>query len=203
MAPMAMAHLLHSPPPAPHTTVTPLLRHQPNFTDVISTATSLPHLKQIHAHLLRNPHHSNQQHHLFHLLLSSISFPSYALSLFSFIPTHRPLPLQFSNNLLKHLSRSSNPHTTLFFFQAIQNRGCPIDRFSFPPLLKAASKSGALVEGKMIHGLAAKFGYDSDPFVETALVGMYAASGLISEARLLFDKMPYKDVVTWNIMIDG
>lgn len=55
----------------------------------------------------------------------------------------------------------------------------------------------------MIHGLAAKFGYDSDPFVETALVGMYAASGLISEARLLFDKMPYKDVVTWNIMIDG
>lgn len=55
----------------------------------------------------------------------------------------------------------------------------------------------------MIHGLAVKLGFDSDPFVETAVVGMYAACGLISEARLVFAKMPHKDVVTWNTMIDG
>ncbi|KAK6146058.1 hypothetical protein DH2020_019927 [Rehmannia glutinosa] len=85
----------------------------------------------------------------------------------------------------------------------MQNRGLPIDRFCFPPLLKAASKATALSEGKMIHGLAAKLGYSSDPFVETALVGMYASCGLISEARLVFDKMSHKDVITWNIMIDG
>ncbi|KAL0434138.1 UNVERIFIED_CONTAM: Pentatricopeptide repeat-containing protein [Sesamum latifolium] len=85
----------------------------------------------------------------------------------------------------------------------MQKKTFPIDRFSFPPLLKAASKAMALSEGKMIHGLAAKLGFDSDPFVETALVGMYAACGLISEARLVFDKMSYKDVVSWTIMIDG
>lgn len=85
----------------------------------------------------------------------------------------------------------------------MQSKAYPNDRFSFPPLLKAATKSLSLSEGKVIHGLAVKLGYDSDPFVETALVGMYAACGLISEARLMFDKMPHKDVVTWNIMIDG
>ena len=78
-----------------------------------------------------------------------------------------------------------------------------MDRFTFPPLLKAVSKASALAEGMEIHGLAAKLGFDSDPFVETGLVGMYAACGRILEARLVFDKMSHRDVVTWSIMIDG
>lgn len=32
---------------------------------------------------------------------------------------------------------------------------------------------------------------------------MYAACGRIMDARLVFDKMSHRDVVTWNIMIDG
>lgn len=70
-------------------------------------------------------------------------------------------------------------------------------------MLKAASRAVSLSEGKMIHGLATTLGYGSDPYVETAMVGMYSACGLISEARLVFDKMSHRDVVTWNIMIDG
>lgn len=54
-----------------------------------------------------------------------------------------------------------------------------------------------------MHGLAAKIGFDSDPYVETALVGMYLGCGLISDARKVFDKMSHRDVVTWDIMIDG
>lgn len=78
-----------------------------------------------------------------------------------------------------------------------------MDRFSFPPLLKALSRVKSLVEGLEIHGLAAKLGFDSDPFVQTGLVRMYAACGRIEEARLMFDKMFHRDVVTWSIMIDG
>ncbi|PIN19833.1 hypothetical protein CDL12_07482 [Handroanthus impetiginosus] len=194
--------VLHPYPTAAAATATATPpRHQPNFIHLISSATSLPHLKQIHGQLLKNSHH--HQHHLFHLLLTSLSFPSYALSLLSSIPHHPPPTLQLTNKILKHISRSNDPHNTLFFFQTMQNKAFPIDWFSFPPLLKAASKAMALSEGKMIHGLAAKLGYDSDPFVETALVGMYAACGLISDARLVFDKMSHKDVVAWNIMIDG
>ena len=78
-----------------------------------------------------------------------------------------------------------------------------IDRFSFPPLLKAASRASGLNEGKEIHGVAAKLGFDKDPFVQTGLVGMYASCDRISDARLVFDKMPCRDVVAWSIMIDG
>lgn len=78
-----------------------------------------------------------------------------------------------------------------------------VDRFSFPPLLKAVSRASALTEGVEIHGLAWKLGFDSDPFVETALVRMYAACERIMEARLVFDKMSCRDVVAWSIMING
>ncbi|KAJ6771610.1 PENTATRICOPEPTIDE REPEAT PROTEIN-RELATED [Salix koriyanagi] len=78
-----------------------------------------------------------------------------------------------------------------------------IDRFSFPPLLKAASRASGLNEGKEIHGVAAKLGFDKDPFVQTGLVGMYASCDRIADARLVFEKMPYRDVVAWSIMIDG
>ncbi|MCD7447569.1 hypothetical protein HAX54_031598 [Datura stramonium] len=78
-----------------------------------------------------------------------------------------------------------------------------VDRFSFPPLLKAASRALALREGVEIHGLVCKLGFDSDPFVQTALLGVYAACGQIPRSRLVFDKMSQRDIVTWDIMIDG
>lgn len=78
-----------------------------------------------------------------------------------------------------------------------------LDRFSFPPLLKAVSRASALAEGIEIHGLAWKLGFDSDPFVQTVLVRMYAACGRVMDARLMFDKMSNRDVVAWSIMIDG
>ncbi|RZC31596.1 Pentatricopeptide repeat-containing protein [Glycine soja] len=55
-----------------------------------------------------------------------------------------------------------------------------------------------------IHGLASKFGFfHADPFIQTALIAMYDACGRIMDARLVFDKVSHRDVVTWNIMIDA
>lgn len=85
----------------------------------------------------------------------------------------------------------------------MRTQGLEVDRFSFPPLLKALSRVNSLVEGLEIHGLAAKMGFDSDPFVQTGLIQMYAACGRVAEARLMFDKMLCRDVVAWSIMIDG
>lgn len=89
------------------------------------------------------------------------------------------------------------------FDEVLRREGVWLDRFSFPPALKAATKVRGSVEGMAIHGLAAKFGFDSDPFVQTGLVGMYAACGRVMDARLAFDRMSHRDVVAWNIMIDG
>lgn len=32
---------------------------------------------------------------------------------------------------------------------------------------------------------------------------MYAGCGRVSDARMVFDKMSERDVITWSVMIDG
>ena len=56
---------------------------------------------------------------------------------------------------------------------------------------------------KEVHSHALRAGLESDLRVGTALVNMYAKSGSIDDARLVFDKMVHRDVVAWNVMIGG
>ncbi|KAI9390239.1 hypothetical protein POPTR_008G154301v4 [Populus trichocarpa] len=63
------------------------------------------------------------------------------------------------------------------------------DSFSFPSLLKAASRTSGLIEGKEIHGIAAKLCFDKDPFVRMGLVGLYYQSGLYDDVLQLFEEM--------------
>ncbi|KAL3749126.1 hypothetical protein ACJRO7_010252 [Eucalyptus globulus] len=168
----------------------------------LTTATTPAQLKQVHAQILRrtNLSHPSAAPLLVHLLLSSPSL-GYALSVFRHVPESSKT--RVLNKFLRELSRGDRPGDALVVFDEMWREGVVLDRFSFPPLLKAGSKEVGLVEGSEIHGLVVKLGYGGDPFVQTALVRMYAAGGRIVDARLLFDTMSQRDVVSWSIMIDG
>lgn len=101
------------------------------------------------------------------------------------------------------MSRSKHPGNALYVFDEMLRRGVGVDRFSFPLVLKAAGRVKAVDEGMMVHGLVVKMGFMDDSFVETGLVGMYASCGEIDGARMVFDRMSDRDIVSWNIMIDG
>ncbi|KAI4364384.1 hypothetical protein MLD38_020481 [Melastoma candidum] len=86
----------------------------------------------------------------------------------------------------------------------LTRRGARWNKFTFPPMLRAAWKTKAIEEGMMYHGLLMKMGFSRDAFIETGLVGMYVGCGRVSEGRLVFDRMGRRrDVVAWNAMIDG
>lgn len=58
--------------------------------------------------------------------------------------------------------------------------------------------------GSTLHAQARKHGYDiNDVMVGTALIDMYAKCGRVGLARLIFDQMGVRNLVTWNTMIDG
>eukprot|EP01018_Ginkgo_biloba_P026317 Gb_01366 [translate_table: standard] len=75
--------------------------------------------------------------------------------------------------------------------------------FTYSCVLKACAIKSALQQGKQIHSHIIRNGFDSDVFVENALVAMYAKCGIIERARQVFDKMSFTDVVSWNSMIAG
>ncbi|OVA17081.1 Pentatricopeptide repeat [Macleaya cordata] len=74
-------------------------------------------------------------------------------------------------------------------------------------IFPSATKSCAILSrsdiGQSIHSLALKMGFDSDVFVGSSLVDMYAKCGVIKDARQMFDEMPNKNVVSWSGMIYG
>ncbi|CDP17571.1 unnamed protein product [Coffea canephora] len=79
---------------------------------------------------------------------------------------------------------------------------CP-DKYTFPYVIKACCGLQSLRLGRLIHGSIRDLGFELDVFVASALIKLYAENGCIDEARRLFDKMPEKDSVMWNVMLNA
>lgn len=58
-----------------------------------------------------------------------------------------------------------------------------------------------IVEGRQIHGEVVKGGFGCNLFVLNGLVGMYGKCGEMGNARMAFDGIGAKDIVSWNLML--
>lgn len=70
-----------------------------------------------------------------------------------------------------------------------------------PAILKACSFVSMINWGKEIHGFAVKNGLVEDVFVSNAFIQMYSECENVVSARLLFNNMGERDVVSWSTMI--
>ncbi|CAI9273984.1 unnamed protein product [Lactuca saligna] len=88
------------------------------------------------------------------------------------------------------------------YFQMVEE-GVDPDGFTFPRVLKACGGMGLIHIGQQVHREIIRCGYVNDGFVLNGLVDMYAKCGDIVKARKVFDKIPSKDLVSWNSMLTG
>ena len=70
-------------------------------------------------------------------------------------------------------------------------------------ILNACACPVAVERGREVHAHIIDAGFQSDVRVGTALVNMYAKCGSIRDARLVFDEMVKRNVISWNAMIAG
>ncbi|KAF5743507.1 hypothetical protein HS088_TW08G00091 [Tripterygium wilfordii] len=70
-------------------------------------------------------------------------------------------------------------------------------------ILSACSALRDLRMGTMIHGFVIRNSLDMDVFVQNALIGMYLKCESLSKARVIFQTMGARNVVSWTSMING
>ncbi|KAH9313903.1 hypothetical protein KI387_022530 [Taxus chinensis] len=70
-------------------------------------------------------------------------------------------------------------------------------------VMLACADWGFLQQGKLIHDYVVGHGFASNEFVANSLIDMYAKCGNLKDARLVFDRMPQRCIVSWNTMIAG
>lgn len=91
----------------------------------------------------------------------------------------------------------------LKLFSNMHFSGMSPSEFTLVGVLNACSDSTAVEEGMQIHGYSVKLGFESQIYIMTALVDMYAKCGFIGNARKGFDYLQEPDIVLWTSMIGG
>ncbi|XP_008465017.1 pentatricopeptide repeat-containing protein At1g08070, chloroplastic [Cucumis melo] len=170
---------------------------------LLSKCQNIRTFKQIHAHIIKTGLHNT------HFALSKlIEFSavsrsgdiSYAISLFSSIEDPN---LFIWNSMIRGLSMSLSPVLALVFFVRMIYSGVEPNSYTFPFLLKSCAKLASAREGKQIHAHVLKLGFVSDVFIHTSLINMYAQSGEMNNAQLIFDQSNFRDAISFTALIAG
>ncbi|KAJ8755763.1 hypothetical protein K2173_024307 [Erythroxylum novogranatense] len=77
------------------------------------------------------------------------------------------------------------------------------DVYTFPCVLRSCGGAQDVVRAREVHVHVIRFGFDVDVDVVNALITMYVKCEDIMSARILFDRMPIRDRISWNAMISG
>eukprot|EP01018_Ginkgo_biloba_P013194 Gb_32453 [translate_table: standard] len=100
-------------------------------------------------------------------------------------------------------SKQGFAEEALTLFHQMLRTSIPPNAFTFATILPACANLSALEQGMGIHEEIIRSGYQFDVFLGNSLVDMYAKCGSMKNARHMFDKMPQRDVVSWNTMISA
>lgn len=102
---------------------------------------------------------------------------------------------------MKIFAEGDNPYRSISLFYQLRQYDVFPDSFTFSFLLKACTRLSDISNGRIVHGYIEKLGLQSNLFLQNPIVHLYALGGSVGDARLLFETMSHRDIVTWNIMI--
>lgn len=76
------------------------------------------------------------------------------------------------------------------------------DRFTYPFIIKCCGELHFQL-GNQVHVLVIKSGLDSNHVVQNSLIELYTKVDDLINAQKVFDSMPVRDTVSWNMLIAG
>ncbi|KAK9270687.1 hypothetical protein L1049_026269 [Liquidambar formosana] len=77
------------------------------------------------------------------------------------------------------------------------------NRITFLSVLSAVSGLSALKHGREIHSHIIRLGLEFETSIVNSLITMYSKCREVGKARAVFERLHFKDLITWNAMLSG
>lgn len=100
------------------------------------------------------------------------------------------------NSMLAAYSQNGHPDESLALCSEMALTGLRPTEATLVTVISASADSAALPQGRELHGISWRYGFESNDKVKTALVDMYAKSGSVKIARNLFECLKEKRVIS-------
>ncbi|KAL0437163.1 UNVERIFIED_CONTAM: Pentatricopeptide repeat-containing protein [Sesamum radiatum] len=192
-------------------TTSPLWRPTADILPLCATTPSLSATQQAHALAVIHGHLPFSVSISAALILSYAthhSHPSILQSLFSQAVPFSRSPFLHNTLIRACTILSTGPHKNcvvdlgLFLYNdLLADTGFRPDDYTFPFVLKLCADSLHVLKGLEVHGRLIKAGFDEDVFVNNTLILFYGSCADLRGVEILFDEMPERDLISWNIGI--
>lgn len=100
-------------------------------------------------------------------------------------------------------SKMADGMSAIRCFSEMFHEAHEVDDYILSGVLSACADLAILRQGEIIHCYAVKRGCDVEMYVSGSLIDMYAKSGSLDAAYLVFSQVPDPDLKCWNSMLGG
>ncbi|OIW09101.1 hypothetical protein TanjilG_16328 [Lupinus angustifolius] len=107
------------------------------------------------------------------------------------------------NSMLAAYAQNGHPDESLDLCREMVLTGVKPTEATLVTVISSSADTACLPHGKEIHGHSWRHGFQFNDKVKTALIDMYAKCGSVKAARVLFEQLWEKRVVSWNAIITG
>lgn len=109
------------------------------------------------------------------------------------LKSHTQQSHEFDDNIIKLVTPK--------LFSEIQKHETTQTPYILNKIVSFCANSGLFFIGIQLHSPIIKMGLDSNVYITTALIDMYGKCSVVSAAVKVFDKMPVRNVVSWNTLM--
>ncbi|KAF3955711.1 hypothetical protein ACB098_01G289800 [Castanea mollissima] len=107
------------------------------------------------------------------------------------------------NSIIAGYALHGYSEEALRMFYEMRDSGVEMDHFTFSMVIRICTRLASLEHAKQAHASLVRHGFGLDIVANTALVDFYSKWGRMEDAHHVFDKMPQKNVISWNALIAG
>ncbi|KAL6899285.1 hypothetical protein ACP4OV_005943 [Aristida adscensionis] len=111
--------------------------------------------------------------------------------------------VSWNTYIAAHARRGGHMGALVLFKDMLDDTGVCPDNFTFSSILSACAELSLIRHGEQVHGHLIRTREHADVAVGNAIIGMYAKCGHMVRAARVFDRLPGRNLLSWNTLISG